>query len=345
MPGGLIVKRLPQRGFVLVMALWALLFLTTLALSVGMGTRQKVVMLGRLEDRSQAHFTAEAGVKKAVAVLLDDLERNQSLYTPEAKVQRHNNPEFLDIDVGGMRAAVLCERVDDKTGRTAEYPGLCDEQGKININMVDPDVLTRLTARVLGLDPDGARRLSTAIIDWRDYGRREVNGFFSDDYYKSLEFPYDMKEHPFERIDELLLVKGMNGMLYERLRRFVTIYGDGRININTASKEVLSALGVDENLADKILKVRRGQDDLESTADDHVFLKTFDIAAEVNSVIALEEKEMRQVDLLNEANLFCTDSMVYGFTVRVFSGGEDYVRSVDVVFDTAKNKYELWYEK
>jgi general secretion pathway protein K len=334
-----------RRAFVLIMALWALAFLTVLALSVGMGTRQKIIMLGRLEDRSQAQFAAEAGVKKAVAVLLDDLENNLSLYSPEAKVRRHNNPEFSVIELAGKKVEVVCKFPDDRSNRVIERYGLCDEHSKININTADAGTLTRLIAQVLPLDPDGSRLLAAAIIDWRDYGKREATGFFSDDYYKNLEFPYDMKEHPFERIDELLLVKGMNNISYESLRPFITIYGDGKINVNTVSRRVLIVLGLDEAVADKLLKSRRGQDDQEATPDDHIFLKTFDIPAEVNSFISLEENEMRQLDALNAADIFSTDSNIFGFTSRVLSGSEDPLRRIEIVFDAMKNKYEYWFEK
>ena len=55
-------------------------------------------------------------------------------------------------------------------------------------------------------------------------------------------------------LDEILLVKGMNKEIYDKLINFVTIYGDGAVNINTASKEVLEALGLADSLVDKILR-------------------------------------------------------------------------------------------
>jgi general secretion pathway protein K len=335
-----------QRGFVLIMALWSLGLLTVLAVAIGLGTRQKIVFLGRLEDRCQVQLAAEAGVKKAAAVLLDDLEVNQYLYSPQAKARRHNNAQdFGSIVLAGKKAEVVHTFFDEKSGVLSERHGICDERSKLNINEVDQATLTRLISVVLGYDSESARALANSIIDWRDYGRREAVGFFSDDYYRNLEFPYEMKELPFERIDELLLVKGMNLNVYEQLRPFVTLYGDGRVNINTVSKKVLLALGLDEGVIDKLLKARRGADDVDSTLDDHIFLKTFDIAVEVKSFVLLEEKEMRQIDLLNDANLLVTDSLVYSFRSRVFSGERDFSRSIDVIFDASQNKYLYWYEK
>lgn len=344
----MMIRRLrdSQDGFILVMALWALGFLTVLALAIGLGTRQRIILLSRLEERSQAQFTAEAGVKKATAVLMEDLENNEFLYSPKAKIRRHNNgPEFSQIKVGVYDAEIVGRFSDENRGAVVERHGLSDERGKFNLNTVDAGALSRLLMIVLGYDADNSKRLTSDIIDWREYGRRHTEGFFSDDYYKNLEFPYAMKDKPFERIDELLLIRGMNAAIYEKLRPFVTVYGDGRININTVPKEVLLSLGLDPKVVDKVLKARRGQDNLEATMDDHVFLQTYDIPSGVNSFVLLEEKEMRQLDALNAANVFCTESSLFSFVSRTLTVTGDVLRSIDVVFDGMRNKYLYWHEK
>ena len=333
-------------GFLLIVALWTLTFLTILALAVGVGTRQKIILLDRLETRSRIQLAAEAGIKKAVAVLVDDLEESQFRYTPKAKVRRHNNQaEFSNIQLGDQTVDVICPFYDEVTGKFVDRYGVCDEGAKINLNVVDKLTLENLIANVLAYSAVKVRTLAENIVDWRDYGRHEAEGFFSDDYYKNLEFPYEMKEQPFERIDELFLVKGVTREAYDALRPYVTVYGDGRVNVNTASRKVLMAFGLDGVVVDKLLKARRGQDGRDSTGDDHVFYRVFDIASEVNTLVALEEKEARQIDALNTRNLLTTDSMVFGMTSRVRSGEQGTKRTIDAVFNAFSNKFEFWYEK
>jgi len=340
------MKMRSNKGVVLIFALWVLGFLTVLALAVGFGTRQRIILLGRLEDRVRAQAAAEAAVKKAVAILIDDLENEKFLYSPAAKKRRHNNPEaFSGIEIDGRKAEVVCPSFDDASGQRVERPGLCDEQGKVNINTVDLPALKTLVANVLGLDPNAALTLATSILDWRDFGWHEVEGFFSDDYYKNLEFPYDMKEQPFERIDELLLVKGVDRSVYDRLYPFVTVYGDGHININTVSRPVLVAYGLDAAVADKILAARRGKDNIEATPDDHVFQKPFDVAVEVKALVSLEENEVRQIDALNARGILAVSSLVYSAAGRVVPDEKGEARSITVVFNGFTNKYEYWYEK
>jgi hypothetical protein len=105
------------------------------------------------------------------------------------------------------------------------------------------------------------------------------------------------------------------------------------------------ALGLDGVVVDKFLKARSGPDGRDSTGDDHIFYRLFDIASEVNTLVALEEKETRQIDALNTRNLLTTDSMVYGMTSRVRSDQGGAKRAIDAVFNAFSNKFEYWYEK
>jgi len=68
-----------------------------------------------------------------------------------------------------------------------------------------------------------------------------------------------------ESIDELLLVRGISVELYrgspERpgLARFLTVYGEGSVNVNTAPKEVLRALApsITEDAANRMDDYRK----------------------------------------------------------------------------------------
>ncbi|MBF0122846.1 MAG: general secretion pathway protein GspK [Candidatus Omnitrophica bacterium] len=335
-----------RHAFLLITALWTLAFLAVLAVTIALGTRQKIMLLSRLEDRHRAQLAAEAGIKKAVAILLDDLEDNQFAYSAKAKVRRFNNSgEFAAISIGEERADVSCPAFDEDQGKVVDRYGLCDEQAKININVADLDIMARLIVDVSGRPEDVARQIAQDIIDWRDYGKRKAEGFFSDDYYMSLQYPYRMKERNFERIDELFLVKGITPDLFEALRPFMTIFGDGRINVNSAPPQVWRALGMEPVVVAKILKARKGVDGRENTEDDHVFYRTFDIASEVSAIIKLEDKEIKQINDMNARNVWRTDSMVYSMVSRVASDGEDFKRTIEVVFNALANKYEYWCEK
>ena len=329
-----------KRGAVLIFALWLISFLAVLAVNIAVGIRHKIIMLKRLEHRQQLLTVTEAGVKKAIAVLMDDIGRNQFQYTAVGKMIRHNNPEQLqNIQLGED----FCEV--SYAAKDATFFGMVDEEGKININVAGKPVLKNIIGLALHVNADQAQNLAEAILDWRQFGQSQITGFYSDDYYANLEFPYPEKKDQYELMDELLLIRGIDGPMFEQLSQFVTVYGDGRVNINTASKEVLTALGMAEPLVDKILTVRRGPDGVENTGDDHVFLKTFDIAAEVGAVIKLEANDIQQIDQFNARGWLATSSYFYTMrsTGHLLNTSEE--KSIRCVFNTLASRIEYWYEK
>ena len=92
-----------------------------------------------------------------------------------------------------------------------------------------------------------------------------------DDDYKSLTPPYKCKHADFSVIEELMLVKGMTPELFESIKDYVTVYGDDTklsININTATRRVMLACGLGENLVASIMNVRNGEDKIAGTKDD-----------------------------------------------------------------------------
>ncbi|MCG2714098.1 MAG: general secretion pathway protein GspK [Candidatus Omnitrophica bacterium] len=100
---------------------------------------------------------------------------------------------------------------------------IIDESALINLNLASVDVLARLP----GMDEELAETLVNS-------GMR-----------------------PFSTINEVLLVEGISKDKFLLFKDLITVYGTGKVNINTVSKGVLRALGMDEEVADLILRLRR----------------------------------------------------------------------------------------
>ncbi len=334
-----------RRGAVLIFALWTVSFLTLLAVSIGTDIRQQMTLVKRLDERDRLNAVVQAAVRKSAAVIRHQMDGSGFLYTTMVKMKLHDNAEdFSDIRLKGDDHADVNYTSPD-TGDFTSRPGVIDEERKININTTDKRVLQDLLTGVLGERADKAKALADAILDWRHYGDSELHGFFSDDYYANLQYPYVKKDAKYETLDELLLVKGIDRDLFERLIPYVTIYGDGKVNVNTATTEVLSVLGLSGPLALKIVTVRRGADGVDGTSDDHVFQKAFDLAAEVNAAMALDVEEVKQIDFLNAQGVLAATSSY--FTIDAFgalaNGGA--TKKVRAVYGARENKLLYWKEK
>ncbi|MBZ0165682.1 MAG: general secretion pathway protein GspK [Candidatus Omnitrophica bacterium] len=329
---------------ILVLALWVVVFITVFAVNIGLRIRQRVTLVARIEDRSQLHQAVRAGIKKAIAVLRKDLEQHAQIYTSAGKASRHNNiTDFKDIPIGGRTLNVFYR--EDDGGVVKKYYGFQDEERKININRANRIVLQNLMRVVAGTDEDAAVVLAESIIEWREFGQTQAEGFNSEGYYATLEYPYELKDFEFEVIDELMLVRGFTPDMYEKVRPYITIYGDGLVNINTAPQAVLLALGLSPAVAQKLLFVRRGVDELESTKDDYIFYKTFDVATEMTAFVELAEEEIAEIDALNIHRLIKTNSRYFQIQSRAYTDPQRPEWQARGVYDSTDNLVVYWREK
>jgi hypothetical protein len=82
------------------------------------------------------------------------------------------------------------------------------------------------------------------LVDWTDTDEiRLYQGGSEEAAYARLDDPYRPKNAPFDTRDEIRLVDGwQDDGLWERVGKHLTIYGGGKINVNTAIEPVLKGL-------------------------------------------------------------------------------------------------------
>ncbi|MBL7170988.1 MAG: general secretion pathway protein GspK [Candidatus Omnitrophica bacterium] len=109
---------------------------------------------------------------------------------------------------------------------------ILDEERKININTASGDLIAAIP---------GMEDIASSIID----------------------------NKPFETMEEFLDIKGITPQLIQDIKPLTTVYGHGRLNLNTAPEDVLeiflSGLGHPASLKDKIILYRQNNI-FESTA-------------------------------------------------------------------------------
>jgi type II secretory pathway component PulK len=122
------------------------------------------------------------------------------------------------------------------------------EEARLNINHLlqtgDKVLLRRLFNR-WGFKPEFTAALCDALKDWVDAdSNASLNGAEKREYEKA-GFDGMPFNRPFKEVEEMLNVRGMDIVNAERpdWREWFTVYGDGRIDINDASAEVISLIG------------------------------------------------------------------------------------------------------
>ncbi|MCX5669424.1 MAG: helix-hairpin-helix domain-containing protein [Candidatus Omnitrophica bacterium] len=177
-----------------------------------------------------------------------------------------------------------------------DNPEIIDESALINLNLASVDVLARL--------PGMNKELAEAVVN---SGLR-----------------------PFSTINEVLLVKDLSKDKFLLFKDLVTVYGMGKVNINTASKAVLIALGLDEELTNLILRFRRENKikpaATEPTVEPAAELECgiSDLASLLNNLRDFTSLSLRQEqDLLVLLPAFDVKSEYLRFNVITAPGGQE----------------------
>jgi len=276
-----------KKGSVLISTLWITAILALLAMGIGFRVSLEVRLSKYHMDKLEARYLAKAGIAKAQEFLLKGTNESDSLYACGISPEAGGTPESIfgaeynKLGNGAFSVHYTLKKEDEEGGTGDIHYGMADEERKINLNM---DKLARGNKaefkRILkGLSPDMTEEIVNAVIDWQDTDTSASFPGGAEDFDYEAEFGYGCKDEELESVQELLLVKGMTAGLYGEIKDYVTVYGNGKININTVSREALRAIiddgtGTYAELVNDILAFRNGDDEIGGTADDRIFAST-----------------------------------------------------------------------
>jgi len=262
--------RMPsERGSILLYVVWVMTLLSLLAAGIGSQALFALDFSERLSDQLRASYVARGAIQQIAAVLRND-------HTPS-------------VDAFNDRWASLSYQDEPLAGGTFSVTALDDEERRINLNTASAEVLARLLETTGGLSERDAAEAAAAIEDWRDEDDTERRGGAEGSYYRSLRDAYDAHDGPFEQIEELRLVRGISPEVYDRVEPHVTVFGSGRINLNTAPARVLRALGLSEAGSSGVVAFRAGEDNQERTADDRVLSSVIGLASDLTAYVPAED--------------------------------------------------------
>lgn len=327
-----------RRASILVLTLWTLFFLAALALAVAAHVDASARVARWVRDDTAGYALARVGAARAMFEAMSDTNRW------DGTGERWCDPAlFRDIRFGEGTFTVW-HRATGASGPVTTNFGLVDEESKISLNRA-PQELLEATFRELGeLDSDTAKQLAAAVVDWRDPDDRELTGGAENNYYAALSDAVRCHNGDFQSIHELRFVRGISGEVFDRLRPHVTVFGTGKVNINTAGGRVLRAVaaagggepGLCASLADKLVQVR-GQVAGSAVREPG----TADVARRLSEEAGLSAAE--QGVLGRMMGYLTLEGSCFGGTAEGWIPGGTVAR-VDFVFDRAKGTRLYWHE-
>lgn len=245
-----------KRGFVMVCVLWVLAILTIL--TVGFGRR---AMLDRRAaaysvDVAQARMMARAATERGIVEL-----RNKAF--TDALRPKEGNITYLGQPWAQRKSLLEEGKYFEKNKEFDEddiWFTIQDEERYININTAPKEVLEEVKALERGV----MRRIL----------KRRMEAVHKDEGISPFQAPEEIRY--LRGVDEKdwFGTKRITGLKY-----LLTTNGDGRINVNTASREVLESIPkLGERAAGAIIQYRAGSDNELNTADDRGFTSLEDLA-------------------------------------------------------------------
>lgn len=218
-----------EKSQALIISLWILAILTVLAISIGRQVSMALYLSKYQKNRLKAISLAKAGINRAIVELERDAKENA--YDSLAETWSTGK----DIQGNYIFESVEIEDGLDETFTVT----IIDEDSKININTADIQLLKQLF--ILKEFEADAPGLAEAIFAWRDPTAetepdREIfrNGPLGipEELLPILEYYYELKvgvENCRKKAQEV----------YDKVKDLITVYGDGKININTVPRENL----------------------------------------------------------------------------------------------------------
>jgi len=147
---------------------------------------------------------------------------------------------------------------------------------------------------------------------------------------------------PFYPKEELMMIDEIDEDIYNEIKDIITVYGSGRININTCSEDILEYIGLDQGLIDAIVVYRKGEDGEEGTEDDGFFESTDIIVSNIKERFRLTAREEQEISDFITKNIFGVNSDHYRIEADVYLNKKPIKRFLVIMGkDVNNNDYKI----
>jgi general secretion pathway protein K len=187
-----------NRGFALIVVLWALVLIGFIIAHLTANGRTEIMIARNLAANATAQAAADGAIYQAIFNLLNP--------DPATRWPIDGTPR--EIRVGDSRIVLRIE----------------DEGGRINPSVASPELMAALL-QVVGVDPDTARGLAEAIGVWVGNGsaiRRTPEQTAAE--YRAAGLDYGPPGEPLQTLGELSRVLGMTPEILAAIRPHLTLY-------------------------------------------------------------------------------------------------------------------------
>jgi hypothetical protein len=230
-----------ERGSALMLMIWAILLMSVTV----MGVVEYITYSAEESKQAAYDFRALSLAESGIAVGLHPSTRRGDIVMK----QKVGPDSGFDVVINYEGARIPINYITDERLREAVY------------NLF---IYWQLNAEDAGIAAD-------SLADWVDNDSTQRANGAEAEYYKSLGIYDAPRNQGFIRVEEMILVRGMDAVDRKKpdWRNYFSIYGEGQIDLRTVFKDVLLAItGTSENDVQRFISERDGGDGIPGTEDD-----------------------------------------------------------------------------
>ena len=287
-----------KKGGALLISLFILIILSIIVGSLAVEMSIEGMLQSNKKKKYKAEILAQSGIDFAKAII----EKQDEAQELEINDMTEDKDDFMKNALFLKRGLNVLLNLSVTNMGNIEINIQTAETGR-NINKLNRNQLIEIF-EMANIPSTEWNELVDCLHDWIDPGDlHRLNGAESDDQFY-LDKGYRVKNSFVDSIEELLLIKNWNhDILYGResdeegdaifgISDLLTVWGDGKVNLNTASTNLLlSYAEYEEWELSNIMQSRMGMDGISNTIDDGI--------RSVEEVNADPNKFKLQSDLLN----------------------------------------------
>jgi general secretion pathway protein K len=226
------------------------IFLTMIIITAGIGfnmlVKERILTAVALKDKAEAMVRARSTFDTLIYAMISGETGNASISTRGAP--------SLGIDKLPLNGAPVNASVVSPRGRKVEIVvSAQDSNGMLSLHNVDANAMQNI---IHLMDPEkNAASIVDSYNDWVGKGNTVSPLGAGNEYYKNAGLSYGPRHDALPYMDEMLLIRGMDRGLLDKLKKTATILPQSGFNPNTAGEEVLmSYIGATRSDAAQIAK-------------------------------------------------------------------------------------------
>lgn len=266
-----------KKGSALIVSLFTLIVLSLIIGSLALDANIESRLLSIKKKKFYSKILSKSGIEYSKALIENQNNANQIEIESMDLYQKDFMEKALFIKRGLLTTDTIVI-----TNMGSIYLTIHPVENSRNINLLErnqwKDIF--IMANIPTTDHDN---LIDCLYDWIDQNDlQQLNGAESDDPYY-IERGYPVKNAHLTSIEELLLIKNWNeDILYGKnadeesdmiygIADLLTVWGDGKVNLNTASTNLLLSYSeYEEWELDGVMTSRKGLDGIINTLDDGI---------------------------------------------------------------------------